>query len=165
MLSAENIKWYIQLGQSKMWYFQWVLSTPFCWCGLTFTTLWSSFYLFHFFLLDLHPIIHLTFTYQTGYVTVMGKHKSFKYILCIKSLIRDINLPMMKKQALTSTPPDSTCSMLLCWLFPDLLITLSWSVSGWVQKFASTRPLRNRKMEPYRAQREVSSFAVQMDST
>ncbi len=76
---------------------------------------------------------------------------------------RDIDLPMMKKQALTSTPPDSTCSVLLCW--PGLLMPLSWSVSGWVQKFASSKPLRNKKMEPYRAQREVSSFAVQMDST
>ncbi len=39
---------------------------------------------------------------------------------------RDIDLPMMKKQALTSTPPDSTCSVLLCW--PGLLMPLSWSV-------------------------------------
>lgn len=138
-------------------------STPFWWC--IYNTMMIIFTSFTFFFLMRSTPYRTLDIYISDWFCDRGIYKSFKSILCIKSSMRDINLPMMKKQALTSTPPDSTCSVILCWLFPGLLITLSWSVSGWVQKFASTRPLRNRKMEPYRAQREVSSFAVQMDST
>lgn len=72
-------------------------------------------------------------------------------------------LHMMKKIALTKTPPESTCSVLTCW--GGLLMERSWSVSGCVQKLARSRALQKRASVPYRAHRGVSILAVHMAST
>lgn len=69
----------------------------------------------------------------------------------------------MKNTALTTTPPDRTCSV-LSWCVA-LFIALSWSVIGCVQKFPKSRALMNMGKDPQRAYLETSILTEQIEST
>lgn len=69
----------------------------------------------------------------------------------------------MKNIALTTTPPDRTCSV-LSWC-AALFIARSWSVIGCVQKFPKSRALIKMGKDPQRAHLETSILTEQIEST
>lgn len=69
----------------------------------------------------------------------------------------------MKNIALTTTPPERTCSV-LSWC-AALFMARSWSVIGCVQKFPKSRALIKMGKDPYRAHLETSILTEQMEST
>lgn len=69
----------------------------------------------------------------------------------------------MKNTALTTTPPERTCSVLSWWA--GLFIARSWSVIGCVQKLPKSSALMNIRKDPYRAHLEDSILTEHMDST
>lgn len=69
----------------------------------------------------------------------------------------------MKNIALTTTPPDRTCSV-LSWC-AALFIARSWSVMGCVQKFPKSRALIKMAKDPQRAHLLTSILTEQMEST
>lgn len=68
----------------------------------------------------------------------------------------------MKNTALTTTPPDRTCSV-LSWC-AALFIARSWSVIGCVQKFPNRRALIKMGKDPQRAHLDTSILTEQTES-